>query len=295
MKTIEVYNQEQLDTISAVEDVLIVVKFGTWLVPAEVKKDYENSVQVVGEHHVLAWENSTVTARENSTVTAWENSTVTAWENSTVTARGNSTVTAWENSTVTARGNSTVTARGNSTVTAWENSQVLDRTCNGGKKIIIASDHARIVYDPKTVEEYLQAYGLASNGDLETVRLYKAVHKNNIRGEYMEGIYYSSWDHDFTYEIGKEVVADYFTTDPYEDCGHGIHMAYPEWCCLFGDDWDDTAILELEAVKADIVVPLGGCGKVRAPRAKVIREVPLEDCGIEGKILAKRLKLKGIK
>lgn len=39
---------------------------------------------------------------------------------------------------------------------------------------------------------------------------------------------------------------------------------------------------------SDVIVPLYGVGKVRAAKAKVIREVPLEECGIYGKILAKK-------
>lgn len=57
---------------------------------------------------------------------------------------------------------------------------------------------------------------------------------------------------------------------------------------MYGRGWGDIALLELEADADEIVVPLYETGKVRAPKALVIREVPLEEAGIMGKILAKR-------
>lgn len=38
----------------------------------------------------------------------------------------------------------------------------------------------------------------------------------------------------------------------------------------------------------DIVLPTNTNGKVRTSEVKVLREVPLEECGVFGKILAKR-------
>ena len=73
-----------------------------------------------------------------------------------------------------------------------------------------------------------------------------------------------------------------------EDCGQGIHMTTLGWSAVYGRDWGDIALLELEADADEIVVPLYETGKVRAPKALVIREVPLEEAGIMGKILAKR-------
>ena len=39
-----------------------------------------------------------------------------------------------------------------------------------------------------------------------------------------------------------------------------------------------------------IVVPANGTGKVRTDKVLVLREVPLEECGLLGKILAKKQK-----
>lgn len=193
---------------------------------------------------------------------------VEAWGNSSVEARKNSSVEAWENSSVEAWGNSSVVARGNS--------QINQKSTASKIKV---SGNARVVHDPRTINEYVDFYGIEnSNGK---AKLFKAVRKR-------DGVYRSSWDSDFVYTIGKSVVADGFCTDPNEDCGHGIHMAYLDWCLACGNCWTDLAILEVEADMSTVVVPKCGYGKVRAPSCKVIREVPLEECGLYGKVLAKR-------
>ena len=92
----------------------------------------------------------------------------------------------------------------------------------------------------------------------------------------------------FTYAIGETAKADSLTEDPEIECGHGIHMAHKSWCVSYGRSWPDLAILELEADASGVVVPLNGAGKVRAAEAKVLREVPLEECGLLGKVLARR-------
>lgn len=188
--------------------------------------------------------------------------------NRPVTARGNSSVEAWENSSVEALGNSYVEARGNA--------QVVDCTT---KHEITTSGNARIVYNPKNITEYLDYYGIQqSNGK---VKLYKAVHKRN-------GRYVSINSVDFEYAIGETAIADSLTIDPNVDCGHGIHIAYKEWALDFGKNFPDLAILEVEADVSSIVVPLNGSGKVRTDKVLVLREVPLEECGLFGKILAKK-------
>jgi hypothetical protein len=248
---------------------------------------HENSSVCAHENSTVeAYGNSTVEARDNSSVTAWDNSTVTAWDNSTVEARDNSTVEAWDNSTVTAWDNSTVEARDNSSVTAWNNSSV---TAWGNSQVVDAhrrgnievSGNARIVYNPDNITDWASANGITITDG--KIRLYKAVHKR-------DGKYVADWDNDFIYTIGAVAEADGFTTDPAEDCGQGIHMATLGWSATYGRGWDDIALLELEADADEIVVPLYKTGKVRAPKALVIREVPLEEAGIMGKILAKRRK-----
>ena len=194
---------------------------------------------------------------------------VVAWENSSVEA--------WENSSVVAWGNSSVVARGNSSVEAWENSQIVDVERRGNVK---TSGNARVVYNPDNITAWADGNDIPIIGG--KIKLYKAVHKRDTK-------YMSDWDESFFYEIGEMAVANGFTADPEEDCGQGIHMATASWACAYAQSWDDIALLELEADAAEIVVPLYETGKVRAPKAKVLREVPLEEAGLLGKMIAKRL------
>ena len=186
-------------------------------------------------------------------------------------ARGNSSVVAWGNSSVEARENSSVEARGNS--------QVVDSTYIHN---IRTSCNARIVYNPRNIEEYMEHYGIENDG--KTAKLYKAVHKRL-------GRYVSDWDSDFEYIIGETATANGLSYDKDEDCGRGVHMAYKEWCVDYGRAWKDLAILEVEAQIDGIIVPNGTNGKVRAKSVNVLREVPLSECGLLGKHI---LKVRGI-
>lgn len=114
------------------------------------------------------------------------------------------------------------------------------------------------------------------------MRLFKAVHFDGEK-------YYADADHDFIYTIGETAVPDNgFDDDINKTCGAGINLAHKAWAINYGSGWNDLAILELECEKADVLVPLMSDGKVRARKAKVIREVPLEECGLYGAMLAKR-------
>ena len=193
---------------------------------------------------------------------AWENSSVVAWENSSVEAWGNSSVVAWENSSVE----------------AWGNTQVVDTTINHD---IAIHGNARIVYNPQSADEYLQHYVIENTGG--KAKLYKAVHKR-------DGRYLSDHDNSFEYTIGKDAAANYLDTNTDNDCGTGIHIAHKAFALDYGRDWKDLAIIEVEADVSNIIVPHCGGGKVRTDKVFVIREVPLAECGLLGKILAKRLK-----
>ena len=282
---ITVKTQKELDMIPLDFKGRIYIEFGTKLYPAFVKNNYY--------YRVVAKENSSIVARENSSVEAWENSSVVAWGNSSIVAKGNSSVVAYGNSSIVAWGNSSVEARENSSVEAWENSSVVAKEnssvvawgnsqivdmLNGGR--IEITGNARIVYMPKTIEEYCSFYGIKH--DKKKGRFFKCVHKNK------DGIYYSDNDSDFEYEIGTKAIPDDFDKDKNEDCGHGIHVAYLAWVLDYGRNWNDLAILEVEADLEEIVVPFGSPGKVRCKEVVVLREVPLEECGTYGKILAKR-------
>ena len=148
----------------------------------------------------------------------------------------------------------------------------------GAKGRIKISGNARIVHNPKNVHEYMDFYGLPHTKKYGT--FYKAVRK-------ADGKYISGYDCNFEYEVGKTAKSEYLDTDVSELCGKGIHVAYLQWVLDFGKNWDDLAILEVKAKLDNVIVPLNA-GKVRVDEVKVIREVPLEECGLYGKILARR-------
>ena len=260
MKEITVTSQAELDALPIDYDGRIIIKFGTPYNRAVVNRRFKYRVEARG--------NSSVVARGNSSVVAWENSSVVARENSSVEAWGNSSVVAWGNSSVVARGNSSVRASGNT--------QVVDSTRDHD---IETSGNARIVYNPRNIEEYLQHYGIEQTDG--KVKLYKAVHKR-------DGRYFSDHDNSFEYTIGKEAAAKRLDTDTGHDCGQGIHIAHKAWVLDYGRGWSDLAIIEVEADISKIIVPKDCSGKVRTDKVLVIREVPLEECGLLGKILAKR-------
>ena len=255
-----VTSQAELDAIPVDYNGRIIIKFGTPDKRAVVSKKYLRSVEAWGNSSVEAYGNSSVVARGNSSVVAYDNSSVVAWDNSSVEAYGNSSVEAWDNSSVEAYGNS----------------QVVDAHRRGNIKVF---GNARVVYNPDNITDWASANGIAITDG--KIRLYKAVHKR-------DGKYVADWDNDFAYTIGAVAETNGFTTDPAEGCGEGIHMATLGWSAAYGRGWGDIALLELEADADEIVVPLYETGKVRAPKALVIREVPLEEAGIMGKILAKR-------
>ena len=177
---------------------------------------------------------------------------------------------------VVARGNSSVVARGNSSVEAWGNSQIVDRLLTGKIQV---SGNARIVYMPKTIHEFMDFYDIKHTKTKAT--FYKAVRKD------CDGRLLSDYDSDFEYKVG-ETKTENCDTDINADCSFGIHISHLDWALKFGSDWHNLAIIECEVKISDIVVPKNTDGKVRASKVKVIREVPLEECGVYGKILAKK-------
>ena len=187
--------------------------------------------------------------------------------------------TPWNRAIVDKKYDGRVEARGNSSVVADGNSQIVDVLGNGRIKI---SGNARIVYMPKTIEEYCSFYGIKH--DKKKGKFFKAVRKND------DGRYVSDRSSEFEYKIGFKAKADGIDKDVREDCGHGIHIAHLAWCLNYGRTWGNLAILEVEADLDEIIIPNGCPGKVRCLEVDVIREVPLEECEMYGKILAKRLK-----
>ena len=198
------------------------------------------------------------------------------WNPAVIKNRYYHAVEAYNNSTVEACDNSTVKAYNNSTVEAYGNVQVLDTQYNG--KINI-SGNSRIVYMPRDINEFIAFYNIKHTKT--TAIFYKAVRKD------ANGVYRADKDSRFIYEIGKYKI-EQCDLNTEEDCSYGIHISTLNWALNYGDRWNNLAILELKTKISDIVLPKNSNGKVRTSKVKVLREVPLEECKIYGKILAKR-------
>ena len=176
---------------------------------------------------------------------------------------------------VVARENSSVVARGNSSVEAWGNVQIVKMSSFAKLK---TSGKSRIVEMPKSVIEFLDFYGIRHTKTKAI--MYKAVRKTNNG-------YVSDYDNSFCYEIGK-IKKETCNNNVFDVCSNGIHIAHLNWALSFGRDWKDLAILEVESKISDIVLPVESDGKVRTCQIKVLRELPLEECGLYGKITARR-------
>ena len=220
-----------------------------------------------GRIYIKATERISVNKGYYYSVVACRNSSVVAWENSSVEARGNSSVVA--------RGNSSVVAWGNSSVVAWENVQVFDRSSSATIQVY---GNARIVHNPQTVLEYLDFYDISQTEGKAI--LYKAVRK-------VDDKYVSDYKDSFTYEAGKTYEED-CDKNTKRECSYGLHVSHLNWALRFGASWDNLAILEVEVPIDTIVLPDNSDGKVRTSCLKVLREVPLEECGLYGKMIAKR-------
>ncbi len=247
---------------------------------ASVEARGNASVEARGNASVVAYDNASVEARGNASVVARGNASVVAYDNASVEARGNASVVAYDNASVEARGNASVVAYDNASVEARGNVQVVDRTC---EHKIEVSANARIVYMPHGLQEFINFFGIKVQDGVGT--FYKAVRKSVEDGQY-----HSNYDYSFIYEIGKEQEEPCINRDTSDSCGDGIHISTMQFALDFGKNWKNLAILECQSKLEDIVCPDDTEGKVRTSKVMVVREVPLEECGVYGKILAKKLK-----
>ena len=238
------------------------------------------------------WDYASAELWDNASAELWDNASAELWGNTSAVLRGNASAELWDYARAELRDNARAVLRDyaraelrdnaravlrdNARAEASGNAQIVD-VCRSGRASV--SGNARVVYLPQSLEEFISHYGIKGDGE---ITLYKAVHKNNEK-------YFSDFDNGFEYRIGEIAVPDNgFDGDASEKCGAGINMAPIHWCLDYGREWDDLAILEMTATREDVVVPMNTDGKVRACKAKVVREVPLSECGIYGEILAKR-------
>ena len=285
MNEIIVKTQEELDNVPMDYHGRIIIKFGTWLNPAILRKSYDNaSAELRGNASAELWDNASAVLWDNARAVLRDNASAVLRDNASAELRDNASAVLWDNASAVLRGNASAELRGNAraelrgnaSAEASGNAQIVD-VCRSGRASVFGN--ARVVYLPQTLEEFISHYGIKGDGE---ITLYKAVHKHNEQ-------YFSDYDDEFEYRIGEIAVPDNgFDDDAHEKCGAGINMAPLHWCLDYGRGWDNLAILEMTALREDVVVPMNTDGKVRARKAKVVREVPFSECGIYGEILAKR-------
>lgn len=283
MSTVEAFNDSSIEAgdnayVIARDNTHVIAKCNSYVSAwnnSSIKAYGNSNIAVHNSSNVVVRENSVVEAFGNSYIVAFNHSHVVAKSNTRVIARGNSHIKACENSYVEAFDNSYIEACENSNVKAIANAQIMNKQSNGKIQI---SGNARIVCMPKNINEFLDFYNI-KHTDTKAV-FYKAVHKTNEKN-----IFRSDCDSSFKYVIGK-TKTEKCNTDITQDCASGIHISHLDWALNFGSDWDDLAIIECETKISDIVMPENTDGKVRTSEVKVLREVPLEECGTYGKILA---------
>jgi hypothetical protein len=102
------------------------------------------------------------------------------------------------------------------------------------------------------------------------VRAYKLV-KQNGEGPFRGGI---------TFKVGETYEVNGADCDPENQCGAGINLATLPWCI---QNWRRGGrILLMEFSAKDIAAIPVGDGKFRVKKAKVIRELDLEQIGLTG-------------
>lgn len=319
-KEIHVFCQEELIRISNDFCGIISINFGTRQDPAKVFSVYPNAifsvtnnyyVEIRNRNLVIATGNSQIIALANCIIEGHDTCYISAYNNSTVIAADFTTVNAYESSNIIAKNFSQVIVCDDlSRVEAFDLSRVIDLRC--GQSRITAMDKSEIV-DPFRVEpelgdnftlsgksgwvseysaniyEFLQIHGIKN--DSRKAIFYKAVHKkqNKKTGEYIY-IYSSDYDSSFTYQIGevKIVACD---SNVNNECSYGMHIGSLQFVLEYGFIWPDLAILEVKTDIDDIVICPKSLGKVRTSKIEVLREVPLEECGIYGKILTEFKKI----
>ena len=293
MKEIVCTTQAELDAVPVDFDGRVVVKFGSpynravinrWFKCAVVLSGnasaelYGNaSAELYGNASARLSGNASARLSDNASAELSGNASAELYGNASAELYGNASAELYGNASAKLYGNASAELYGNASATGIGNAQIVDVARKGNVKV---SGNARIVYNPANIDEYIDFHGLESTES--TVRLFKAVHFNGEK-------YYADADPDFVYAIGDIAVpTNGFDDNVNKTCGAGINLAHKAWALNYGCGWEDLAILELECEKADVLVPLMSDGKVRARKAKVIREVPLEECGLYGKMLAKQ-------
>ena len=246
MNEIIVKTQEELDNVPMDYHGRIIIKFGTWLNPAILKKSYDYARAVLRDNaSAVLRDNARAVLRDNASAELWDNASAELWDNASAELWGNASAELWDNASAELWGNASAELRGNASAELWDNAsaelrgnaQIVD-VCRSGRASV--SGNARVVYLPQSLEEFISHYGIKGDGE---ITLYKAVHKYNEQ-------YFSDHDDEFEYRIGEIAVPDNgFDDNAHEKCGAGINMAPLHWCLDYGREWSDLAILEMTALR----------------------------------------------
>lgn len=232
-----------------------------------VAYDYSSIISKTGAH-VEAYGHSRVNARDNMHVKACESSYI-------ITS-GYSSVEAYGNSIIDYDGISKITAKGSSHVFGYNN-----------RGIVSLLDNAVFESKPRGVKDVLAYYDIRH--DKGNAIMYKAVHKipntnQRVNSKDSSYRYISDYNNEFEYVIGKDIEEE-CDRDKNNSCSYGIHVANMNWCLDYGKNWEDLAILEVSVKINSIIIPYDSKGKMRTPLVTVLREIPLYDCGILGRII----------
>ena len=285
MKEIICTTQAELDAVPVDFDGRVIVKFGAPYNKAVINRRFKCAVELYDNASARLSGNASARLYDNASAVLYDNASARLSGNASAELSGNASAELSDNASARLSGNASARLYDNASAVLYDNAratgsgnaQIVDAARKGNVKI---SGNARVVYNPSNIDEYIDFHGLESTES--TVRLFKAVHFNGEK-------YYADADPDFVYAIGDIAVpTNGFNDDNNQTCGAGINLAHKAWALNYGYGWKDLAILELECEKADVLVPLMSGGKVRARKAKVIRDVPLEECGLYGKMLAKQ-------
>jgi hypothetical protein len=153
--------------------------------------------------------------------------------------------------------------------------------CYGNNKIKF-NGNAREVFMPRDIYEFMDFYGISHTE--KTAIFYKAVRKTG-------GLLCSIYNDDFIYndcECKSATDIKNFKEDTEKD---DIYVSNLDQALNDGCRSKDLAIIEVETNIDDVELFTILYGLVSASKVKVLREVPLEEWGVFGKILM-RLKLK---
>lgn len=256
---IEITNEHYFDNIIQYNDVIEL--YSNNILKFKVYRNsgvcaYNSSlIDVYGSSRVSAYDKSTVNAYVESIVNAYGGSIIYARDSSTIGANGSSTVCAYDNSKVYAYYKSIIYAYDSSTISAYDKSTVyayckstvdanefsMVYIYNFKVKIKTENHFGAIIKQVFNIKEDILVYKKLQDDMIATLKLVKGQTFQSERFDkcrtdkalvveitdiintekYQSGV--SSYDENFIYEVGKEVIADKYDEN-IEECSGGIHF-----------------------------------------------------------------------